>query len=300
MYKEGTVFNIQRFSTGDGPGIRTVVFLKGCPLRCAWCHNPESQDTGNEIFYKASQCVGCQACVKACPQGCHTFDTEHRYHREACLRCGKCTQVCHAGALELCGQEKSAREIIDVVQRDQAFYAQSGGGLTLSGGEPLMQFDFSLELLSLAKENGLHTAVETCGFTHRDLKKMNQVTDLWLYDVKLLSDDMHRQYTGVSNEKILENLHRLDNMGANIILRCPVIPDVNVTQKHFDDLAKLVNGMKNVREVHLQPYHPLGISKANQLSKEQKYQNAVFLQRSEVLPFAERLQEKIHVPVILV
>ena len=294
MYKKGTVFNIQRFSTHDGPGIRTVVFLKGCPLDCIWCHNPESKSMTREVFYKPGQCVGCEKCKAVCPQGCHAFEKgSHLYHRENCLRCGQCAETCYADALELCGEEKDTAQILEIVMRDKSFYSQGGGGLTLSGGEPLMQYDFSLELLTLAKEKGLHTAVETCGFTARDLTAISKVTDLWLYDVKLLCDELHRKYTGVSNKKILENLNFLDSMGANIILRCPVIPGVNLNDNYFSALADLANRLPSVREIHLQPYHPLGLSKAERLGKTQGYEETAFLERSVVEPYAKRLQEKV-------
>ena len=213
MYKKGKIFNIQRFSTSDGPGIRTVVFFMGCPLDCAWCHNPESKTGGEE--------------------------------------------------------EKTAEEIIDIVLRDMPFYEESGGGLTLSGGEPLMQFDFALSLLKLAKERGVHTAIETCGFTSRDLSKLVPYTDLWLYDIKLFPAEEHVRHTGVTNKHIFENLYLLDCMGANIVLRCPIIPNINMTEEHFDSLGQLANSLKGVTAIHLEPYHPLGISKAQKLGKVQ-------------------------------
>ena len=299
MYKKGTIFNIQRFSTSDGPGIRTVVFLKGCPLNCTWCHNPESKQTGKEIFFKLVQCIGCGSCARVCPKNCHTFEKGHRYDRELCMQCGKCADNCFSKALELCGQEKNAAEIIRTVMRDEKFYSQSGGGLTLSGGEPLLQYDFSLELLTLAKDNGIHTVVETCGFTERDLTPMHKVTDLWLYDVKLFCDEMHRQYTGVSNGKILKNLYFLDSLGANIILRCPIIPNVNLNRTDFADLVQLANDLKNVKEIHLEPYHPLGISKAEQLGKMQIYQENTFLEREKLMPFVDILQASVKAPVVI-
>ena len=179
MHKTGKIFNIQRFSTSDGPGIRTVVFLKGCPLNCHWCHNPESKSPQNEIFYNQELCRLCGDCLGVCENNCHIFaEQTHRFDRAQCINCGKCTKVCFTNALEICGEEKTPQEIIEVVLRDKPFYEESGGGLTLSGGEPLAQYEFSLSLLKLARKHNLHTAVETSGFTNKDLKKIKLICAL--------------------------------------------------------------------------------------------------------------------------
>ena len=292
---KGTLFNIQRFSTADGPGIRTVVFLKGCNLRCAWCHNPESHSTRSEVLFKPELCIGCGACTLVCAN--HRLEGGHSFHRAACAGCGKCAQVCATNALELCGDEKTAQQVMDTVLRDIPFYEESGGGLTLSGGEPLLQYEFALELLKLAKAQGLHTAIETCGYTQQDLAALAKYVDLWLYDVKLLSEDAHRRFTGVSNGQILENLRLLDRMGAKLVLRCPILAEVNLTQAHFDGLAQLANSLQNVTAIHLEPYHPLGISKAQQLGKTQGYGQTEFLDPSALTPFAEALRAKTQVDV---
>lgn len=300
MYNsKGTIFNMQRFSTSDGPGIRTVVFLKGCPLNCTWCHNPESKSVSTEIFYSSECCIGCRACEVVCSKSRHNFTNRHLFERDGCISCRKCVAVCPSHALEACGETKTAAEIIEIVLRDRPFYDTSGGGLTLSGGEPLMQYDFSLFLLRLSKKNGLHTAIETSGFSHKDLTEIHTYTDLWLYDIKLFPEDAHRKYTGVSNEIILKNLHYLDSIGAKIILRCPIIPGINLSLEHFHALAKLSNQLSNVISIHLEPYHPLGISKAKKLNKTQVYENEHFLKRSAIDSFADELRTKTNIEVAI-
>lgn len=294
----GTIFNIQRFSTSDGPGIRTVVFLKGCPLDCAWCHNPESKTVLPGLFFKKESCIGCRACEAVCKNHLHRLTEEdHLFEREGCARCGVCAQACPTEALTVCGEQKEAEDIIGTVLRDRMFYEESGGGMTLSGGEPLAQFDFSLELLKRAKEKGLHTAVETCGYSTKDLSPLCGVVDLWLFDIKLLNEEKHRTYTGVSNELILKNLRLLDSLGAKTVLRCPVIPDVNFDEEHFALLAELASSLNHVTAIHLEPYHPLGISKAEQLGVTQSYANTDFLSGAELTACAETLRQKTGLPV---
>ena len=301
MYKKGKIFNIQRFSTSDGPGIRTVVFFKGCPLACDWCHNPESQSPLPEIFYKKDMCIGCGACVSACKEDCHSFKERiHIFQRENCIYCANCVGVCSSNALKVCGEEKSAEEIIEEVLRDKPFYEESGGGMTLSGGEPLMQFDFALSLLKLAKENRLHTAIETSGFSDRNILELTKYTDLWLYDIKLFPEDEHIKCTGVSNKNIFDNLCLLNGNGADIILRCPIIPDINMKDEHFEKIAGLANSLSGVSAIHLEPYHPLGISKAEQLSKTQSYKNDKFLGKTTIEPFVNKLCTKTNKKVIVI
>lgn len=298
MHHNGKIFNVQRFSTSDGPGIRTVVFLKGCPLNCVWCHNPESQNPAFEIFYEQSNCIGCGSCVENCNNRCHVFiDGSHVFERENCINCMKCANACPTNALSACGKEISTKEVMHTVLRDKPFYDNSGGGLTISGGEPLFQYDFTLSLLKLSQKHGIHTAIETSGFTRKDLTKINEYTDLWLYDIKLLQEEEHIQYTGVSNKIILDNLTLLDSTGANIILRCPIIPTVNTSKEHFYELEKLANLLHHIVGIHLEPYHPLGLSKAQQLGKMQAYQNATFMEKSSIKEYADGLQASTGVEV---
>ncbi len=297
---DGTLFNIQRFSTSDGTGIRTVVFLKGCPLDCAWCHNPESKQSKPEIFYNVGNCIGCGECAVLCPRGQHIVEpTTHRYLRENCTACGLCANACPSRALEKCGKTHSVEEVMQEVVKDRPFYQQSGGGVTLSGGEPLLQWGFCLALLKQAKEDGLHTAVETCGYTKRDITELHPLVDMWLYDIKLLNEQDHKRYTGVSNEQILHNLHKLDALGASITLRCPIIPHVNVNKAHFTALENLANSLQNLKEIHLEPYHPLGIDKAARLGKTQVYDRTEFLNKNEFECLAKELQDAVSVSVLV-
>ena len=213
----GCVFNIQKFSIHDGPGIRTTVFLKGCPLRCLWCHNPEGLEKSVEIEFDPSKCIGCLACAAACRQGCHVFfeDGTRRFDREKCVRCGACADTCLPGCLKRMGKIYEVSEVIDKVMADKLFYETSGGGMTLSGGEPFFQPEFSLALLEAAKAEGLNTAVETCGFCSGEaLVRALPFTDLFLYDYKATGEEKHRELTGVSQKPILDNLVRISEGGA--------------------------------------------------------------------------------------
>lgn len=266
---EGLVFDIQRFSIHDGPGIRTTVFLKGCPLSCLWCHNPESQDPKPEIFFTASKCIGCLFCARMCERGGHRFeDGKHIFDRSACIRCGECTKECYAQALEIAGRTMSADEVMTEALKDRPFYETSGGGMTLSGGEPLMQFDFTKAVLEAAKAAGLHTCLETCG--HAAAERVLAVapwTDLFLYDVKETDPAKHREYTGVPNDRILANLSALSAAGARIVLRCAIVSGLNDRPDHFAAVARLAETLAGVQAVDVLPYHPLGTSKSQRLGQ---------------------------------
>lgn len=297
--QEGIVFNIQKFCINDGPGIRTTVFLKGCPLHCAWCHNPESQKTEPEIMYAAEKCILCGACVKACPQGCHVIEGEkHVFHRDLCIGCGKCAEACMPEALECMGEKMTTESVLEEVMKDKAFYDTSGGGMTLSGGEPMQQFAFSLELLKLAKEKGLHTCMETCGAARKeDMLTVAQYVDIFLYDYKLWDAEKHKEYTGVTNEKLLENLFALDESGAKSILRCPIIPTVNDTPAHFSAIAQTAERLKNVLEIHIEPYHPLGVGKAERLARDYSLGHLSMPEEETVQSWIKAIASETKVPV---
>ena len=262
----GRVLHIQRFSLYDGPGVRTVVFLKGCPLRCLWCHNPEGLEAGQQILFNSSKCIGCMDCATACPQGCHqSLGQGHIFRRESCQSCGRCAAACCSGALTLTGQDMTPEEVLRQVLRDRGMYGQNGG-LTLSGGEPLAQGAFSLELLRLAKAESLHTCIETSGFAPAEtLAQIAAFTDLFLYDYKATDPETHKKLCGVSNEKILSNLRLLEEMGKDIILRCPIIPGCNDDPAHILGIARVAVAHSCIRKVELEPYHRLGVSKLEQL-----------------------------------
>ena len=296
---KGTVFNIQKFSINDGPGIRTTVFLKGCPLRCIWCHNPESNEAHPELFYDPRKCIGCLGCASVCPKGCHFKDGEmHVFDRTNCIRCGACAEVCPTESLEMTGSEKTVADVMAEVMKDKIFYDNSGGGLTVSGGEPLMQFDFTLALFKAAKEAGLHTCIETCGFAPKErLALLAPYIDIFLFDYKETDSALHKEFTGVPNETILENLFYLDSLGSKIILRCPIIPTKNNRPDHFTGIAETANRLKNILEIHIEPYHALGSGKASSLGKEYPLENLSMPDEETVLTWIDTISRETPVPV---
>jgi len=271
----GRIFEIQRFSVHDGPGIRTTVFLKGCPLRCQWCHNPESQDPGPEIAYLPDKCIGCGYCVQNCPVGAHSvFEDEggprrHTFDRAGCTRCGRCAAECWAGALEVVGSTITVEDALQEILADQSFYQESGGGITLSGGEPLHQPEFATALLGRAKDAGIHTAVETCLFASAaTVVRVGRVTDLFLVDLKETDETLHQRYTGVPPKPVRDNLELLSRSGAAIRIRLPIIPGFNDRDEHFRQIAELVSALTASRSgafapiaVEIMPYHSLGTDK---------------------------------------
>lgn len=295
----GTVFNIQKFCINDGPGIRTTVFVKGCPLNCAWCHNPESKNSEPELLYDKNKCTMCGKCADVCPNNCHSFENgEHTIDREKCIRCGKCAEFCYFQALEMAGNVMDSDEVLKEVLKDKAFYETSGGGLTVSGGEPMLHFDFTYELLKKAKEEGLHTAMETCGFAPEEKYiKIAEVTDLFLFDFKLWDADLHKKYIGADNSLILKNLEMLNEIGASIILRCPIIPTINDNSEHFKAIADTANRLKNVLEINIEPYHPLGENKNQKLGKESILPEIKMPENETVENWIKAIQEMTETPV---
>ncbi len=255
---DGRIFDIQRFSIHDGPGIRTTVFLKGCNLRCLWCHNPESQSMKNELMFYSSKCEGCGRCRQVCE------------HPGSCISCGKCVEVCHTGARVLAGRTADADEVINLVLRDREFYKTSGGGVTLSGGEPLLQIDFAEKILKTCKENGINTAVETAGNVPFDsLERILPFVDLFLFDIKGIDEENHKKNTGVSNKQILSNASALKERGANILFRMPVIPGCN------DNEVGAVSEFAGDYPLELMAYHRTGCGKYTALGREYTLEEVV-------------------------
>ncbi len=271
----GVIVDIQRFSLHDGPGIRTTVFLKGCPLSCKWCHNPEAIAHRPQLSFNPDKCTNCFKCVDACSAGVH-FIVANKHHVDfsKCQLSGNCVAACSNEALSIIGKTKTVDEIMSVVMLDRDFYSNSGGGVTVSGGEPMTQFEFTKVLLEACKSNGIHTALDTCGHvpTDRYLAILPYV-DLFLYDFKETDSNRHRYYTGVSNTLILKNLEALYNAGAKILLRCPIIPGFNDTEGHFQGIRDISLRYPNLAGIEIMPYHNMGVSKARRIGAESYFVN---------------------------
>lgn len=266
----GIVYNIQRYSLDDGPGIRTTVFLKGCPLHCAWCSNPESQSLHPELSHRESLCVHCGNCVESCPNNAlDIIDGELYIDRLKCMSCGTCVDTCIHQALSIMGQEMSADTVMQTVRRDKVFYETSGGGLTLSGGEILAQPQFAAEILRQAKAENIHTCIETSGFGARaDVEKIFSLSDLIYYDIKHANSERHQVLTGVKNELIIDHLRVAIASGNTVVVRIPFIPGVNTSLEDVADIVSLLKGISGFKQVHLLPYHNYGSGKYKTLGRE--------------------------------
>lgn len=268
----GLTFDIHRFSLNDGPGIRTTVFLKGCYLKCEWCHNPESQSFKPQLSFNPEKCLHCFECVKACPNNAHkTKDSNHFVDWNLCDLAGKCVEVCPSGALKIIGTNAEVNFIISEVIKDKKYYDKTGGGITISGGEPMAQFEFTKELLIEAKKNGLHTVLDTCGYGEQyHYKEILNYVDLFLFDYKFTDEKLHKEYTGVTNKEILSNLDFLYSKGASITLRCPMIPGINDNDDHLNGIKDIIKQYPLLKSVEIMPYHNMGKDKAGRVGMDYK------------------------------
>lgn len=270
--KTGTIFNIQKFCIHDGDGIRTCVFLKGCPLRCVWCHNPEGLKKMPVISFDKTKCTSCGRCVSDC-RARSINNGVLGFEREECISCGKCAELCINSANELIGREITVEEAFAEVAKDKMFYDTSGGGMTVTGGEPSLQAEFTLALLELARAEGISTAIETCGMGQRDFyQKAAELGATFLYDIKCIDQELHSKLTGADNTRILSNLRYLMDIGADIIIRLPLIPGCNDSERDIALLAELLNENKSrYRYAEIMPYHALGMGKSEKLGIPSDY-----------------------------
>ncbi len=267
---KGIVFDIKKFSIHDGPGIRTTVFFKGCPLNCWWCHNPESQAVGLEMMFQAKRCIRCGACEAVCTQGAISQNGNLVFtDEEKCTLCGVCVESCYAEARETVGQEMTVAQVMAEIERDVIFYDESGGGVTFSGGEPLLQPDFLLALLQACKEREIHTALDTCGFASWEtLDRVRGLVDLFLYDLKLMDGTKHQEFTGVPNDPILKNLQMLSTRGQNVILRLPIIPGLNDDEENIRQTGEFATTSLGLDRIDILSYHHTAVDKYNRLKRD--------------------------------
>ena len=285
--KTGIFFNIQKFSIHDGPGIRTTVFLKGCPLRCQWCHNPESNLVKKQVMYSANLCRGCGTCVRVCPRGCfRLLEGKCRVDFDACLADGACVEACPCGALSMAGERLTAAEVMEQVKKDMLYYKTSGGGVTFSGGEPLMQPDILEELLQRSRAEGIHTAIESCGFAPPEVaKRIFPQADMLLLDIKHMDPEEHRRLTGQSNQRILENfLFAARETEAAIWVRMPLLSGINDGEENLERLIEFLEPVKaRIEAVWFLPFHRLGISKLESMGLSTQVQEGFSPPASERL-----------------
>jgi pyruvate formate lyase activating enzyme len=268
---KGIIFDIKRYAIHDGPGIRTTIFLKGCSLRCQWCQNPEGQETNPEIILRSSRCATeCNECVSVCPQDAISKDRNSiEIDRAKCDLCRKCEEVCAYEALEVVGREVTAKELMDEIEKDKIFFDESGGGITFSGGEPLMQLDFLEALLKEIKKENIHVTLDTSGYvSFEDLDRISDKVDLFLYDLKIMDNEKHEKYTGVSNKLILENLRKLAERGKSVAVRIPLVSGINDDNQSIHILVDFLQSLKNINQISLLSYHRGGREKYKRLRKE--------------------------------
>lgn len=298
--QKGIVFDIQRFSLHDGPGVRTVLFLKGCSLRCKWCCNPESQLPWPEIVYTKSKCIYCEKCISACPSHSLVMTTNGiKVDYDRCNACGLCGEKCLTNALELCGKEYTVDDVVPILIKDHLYYEISGGGVTLSGGEPLLQAEFAAEVQKRLKDLRINTAIETAGFVGwESFVKVIDYTDLFLYDLKHLHEDEHKKGTGEDNKAIISNLNKLLDLGKKVIIRIPLIPRFNTEQGYIFKLIDFLNG-KRIEAIHLLPYHRLGINKYEKKGLKYELPDLLPPTNEEIGRIENEFSNKLNVQVVV-
>ncbi|MBP1890515.1 pyruvate formate lyase activating enzyme [Clostridium moniliforme] len=276
--RKARIFNVQKYNMYDGPGVRTIIFFQGCPLRCKWCANPEGMMKKNRVMFKSNLCIDCGQCAEVCPVGIHTMNNitnKHEVnHNIECIGCGKCVDVCCNSAITIVGETKTISELMEIIEEDRTFYELSGGGVTLGGGEVLMQPEAAANLLMACKNSGINTAIETSGYAKvEDILKVAEFTDLFLFDIKHINSEEHFKWTGVRNEQILYNLEKLLQNKYNVQIRMPLLKGVNDKREYIEKTMEFLmpyKDYKNFKGIDLLPYHKMGVNKYNQLGVDYK------------------------------
>ena len=286
----GIVFNIQRFSTEDGPGIRTTVFVKGCPLRCIWCHNPEGISFNPELVWYDVRCIGARDCLRACPKDALVLTPEGMaIKRDSCDCCGLCEEACPAAAIEVVGKEYTVEEVLDVVERDKVFYETSGGGVTIGGGEPAAQYEFSVDLMVRCRDKGIHSAVDTCGHVSEDkIGGLVEAADLVLYDIKLMNEERHRELTGVGVKRILDSARMISEMGKPMWIRTPIIPGCTDSSENIREISRFIaKDLTTVERYDLLAFNNTCVPKYRRLDREFPLKDAELVTKEVMETLAE-------------
>ncbi len=290
--KRGIVFNVEKYAIHDGPGIRTTVFFKGCPLRCWWCHNPEGQDQCLELVYRHARCISCGECITSCTKGAVSYISKKVIiDRKRCTACGACAKKCPTEALSIVGREMSVSHVMKLLERDMPFYSESCGGVTFSGGEPLQQPEFLEVLTDECSRKDIDTVLDTSGYApSKVVERFCGKVDLFLYDIKLMHSSKHKKYTGMSNKLILENAHRIARSESKLAISIPIIPRINDDEANLEETGRFLASLKSVEYVSLLPYHKMGIDKYKNLGKPYRLNRTQTPSNQELQTIKKRLE----------